>query len=167
MSELTLAEDTGRVPERGVSAIEIRRGVLKRFLPASAASMGGFAMAMAVGSEGLSLLQVLLLGLEVGALSLGFGLGLTTLKRFLYSDAAVDRRKSLVAGLCAPLYLMLVAVFAEGASLAGIVGWSMLTGAGVAFTLFFPWLSRTQSIEDENIAPAEDSDLEVHGGPTV
>jgi hypothetical protein len=117
--------------------------VLKRFLPASAASLGGIGAGLSLFSSTFGLPQLLVLGVEVAGLTLGFGMGLAGLGRFLFPDANVDRRRSVVAGLCSPLYLGLVSLFTQGSGILEIAGWSALVGIGVATAMFFPWLSKT------------------------
>ena len=108
-------------------------------------------MALAVGGSGpFGIEPLLLVGGLASGLTLGFGLGLTALRRFLYPDAAVDKRRSLLAGLCSPLYLGLVSIFTQGATLTEVAGFSVLTGAAVGLALFFPWLSRTPTQEDRD-----------------
>ncbi len=143
MKAMSEVQSRGELQRRGISAATIRRGVLTRFLPGSVASIAVLGAAVAVGAGSFGLPQLLVLGVGTAGLTLGFGLGVTALRRFLYPDAAVDRRRSFVAGLCSPLYLGLVSIFTQGAGLLEIGGLSLLTGAAVGLGLFFPWLTRT------------------------
>ena len=147
MTELTQVQPGGEIQERGLADEVVRRGVLKRFFPASVGSLGVLGAGLSLLGPSLTFLQVMLLSLEAISLTFGFALGLTGLKRLLYSDAAVDGRRSVVAGLCSPLYLGLVSIFAQGSSLFEIAALSTLVGAGIALAMFFPWLSRTPGEE--------------------
>ncbi len=158
MSEIIRAEPGGEVETRGIPGRLVVQGALKRFLPASAGVLGAIG-AVAVlffplaPGMGITLAQILstalAVGIEVAGLTLGFGFALGFLKRWLYPEAKVGGRRSVVAGLCSPLYLLVASIFAEGASLLEIGGFSILTGIFLGLAMFFPWLSRSPSTEDE------------------
>jgi hypothetical protein len=166
MSDIALLEEMGQVQTRGVPGTSVRKGILKRFFPASALSLGGLASALFVADGAVSLGQLLLVGLEVFSLTLGFGIGLAALKAFLFPDAKVEGRRSLVAGLCSPLYLLLVSMFTQGSDWFQIAGWSTLTGFAVALVLFFPWLSRSPANDELELPAPGETDLESFPGPT-
>lgn len=165
MTELTEVRPAGEIQERGLADETVRRGVLKRFLPASVGSLAILGAGLSLLGPNLGLLQAMILGLEAISLTFGFALGLTGLKRLLYSDAAVDGRRSVVAGLCSPLYLGLVSIFTQGHGLFGIAALSTLVGAGIALAMFFPWLSRTPELGDQPIVISDDRGLQITEGP--
>jgi len=156
----------GVVQEKGLPDGVVAQGVLKRFFPASFGSLGVLVWGLSLGSLEFGVHQAMVLGVEVASLTAGFGLGLVGLKRLLYSDAAVNGRRSIVAGLCSPLYLGLASIFMQGSNLLEIAGVSILTGAGVSFAMFFPWLSRSPSKEKDDLDSPADQDLQVSAGPT-
>lgn len=152
MRAVSEVQSRGELQGRGISAATVRRGVLTRFLPGSVGGVAVLGAAVAMGARSFGLSQLLVLGVGTAGLTLGYGLGLTALRRFLYPDAAVAQRRSLVAGLCSPLYLGLVSIFTQGSNLFEIGGLSVLTGAAVGLGLFFPWLTRTPGEGSENTA---------------
>lgn len=156
----SLAEgiDSNAVGEWGVPRSTVIRGVLKRFLPAHAGILSGLGLLSGlIGGGGLlSLLQFGLLAGMAGGVTLGFGLGLEGLRRWLDPASKVDGRRSVVAGLVSPLYLGVVSIFRQGSSLPEIGLYCLLTGLLIALTLYFPWLSKPSVSEDEVLEiPAE------------
>jgi hypothetical protein len=126
--------------ERGVSLREAIQGALTRFLPGSVAGLlgilayGGFPnfLANLPGYVGL-----------VGSLTLGFGLGLEAMRRWLYPDAKVNGGRSLVAGLMGgPLWFAWIAL---GPSIPGLLGYGVfvLFGLVLALLMFFAWFTPT------------------------
>ena len=92
---------------RGVSLREIATGTVARFLPGSLITMVGAVSFLGVRISG-DLLAAAggLLGFA-GALTVGFGLGLFGLRRWLYPDAKLDGARSFIAGLTSPLAVSL------------------------------------------------------------
>jgi hypothetical protein len=121
------------------------RGVFKRFFPTTLGVFGAFAGAVAFFPSmlgmGLSFAQAMLFGLEVVGLTIGFGVGVGLLKRWLHPTAKVDGHRSIVAGLCSPLLLLLLSLFTQGAGSPAITAYSTLTGMLVGLAVFFPSLS--------------------------
>ncbi len=142
MTELQNTTASDVVPyERGVSLKTVLRGVLKRFLPASAISLGVLGLALTTaGASGLALIPLL-----AGGLTLGFGLGMEGLRRWLYPDAKVDGRRSVVAGLLSPLLLFGTVALIETTGLGpiGAAGFTLLSGMIMALAMYFPWLTPT------------------------
>ncbi len=143
---LDMGPDSEIIPrKRGLPLKETLRGALSRFLPSSILSLS--AVTAIIGSIfplGEFLLGVLIVS---GMLTLGFGAGLEGLRRWLYPDAGVDGRRSIVAGLMAPLALFIPLLF-QGVS--EFLGMSVLFIVGVAMAvgMFFPWLTATPGSDD-------------------
>ena len=106
--QLEQAVDSDLVPyRRGVSLHEIAKGALARFLPGSLITMLGGVPFLGVSISGDPLAAAgWILGF-VGALTVGFGLGLFGLRRWLYPDAKLDGARSFIAGLTSPLAVSL------------------------------------------------------------
>ena len=144
MNELEQHSEVEVVPyERGLSIQEVLRGALSRFFPASALSMG--AVGAAVGMPGPGQWLGWLGGVLgfAGALTVGFGLGLVALKRWLYPDADVAGRRSVVAGLLSPLAVFISVAVGSGLSQAQVPVVLALIGGVMAVGMFFAWLSPT------------------------
>jgi len=156
MTELQKTTASDVVPyKRGLSLKTVLRGVLKRFLPSSAISLG--VLGSALGVSGLGLLPLL-----AGGLTLGFGLGMEGLRRWLYPDAKVDGRRSVVAGLLSPLLLFGTVALIETTGLGpiGLAGFTLLSGMIMALAMYFPWLTPTpemvQRSEVESLVDEDD-----------
>jgi hypothetical protein len=145
MTEVVEHDDAIKVAlyRPGVPLRVVVRGVLTRFLPASATIFGAFALTAVLGDPSRTWVVLRIMGLEVGALTLGFGVGLEFLRRHLYPDAAVDGRRSVVAGFASPLSLLIVSVFTQGSQIGRIATFSVVAGAGMALAMFFAWLRPT------------------------
>ena len=144
MNELEQHSEVEVVPyERGLSIREVLRGALSRFFPASVLSMG--AVGVAVGMPGPGQWLGWLMGVLgfAGALTGGFGLGLVALKRWLYPDADVTGRRSVVAGLLSPLAVFISVAVGSGLSQAQVPVVLALIGGVMAVSMFFAWLSPT------------------------
>lgn len=106
--ELTAAEERAleATPDRGVSLRETVGGTLTRFLPGSLIVILPFMLEpfLNPGAWG----PLTWAGATTGSLTIGFALGLEAPRRWLYPDAAVDGRRSLIAGVLAPLALGIV-----------------------------------------------------------
>ena len=142
--------------ERGVSLGEVTKGALSRFLPGSLIGLGWLttvALDLSVSDQVLASTGGLL-GLA-GALTLGFGLGLAGLRRWLFPDAKVSGRKSFVAGLLSPVAAFIGATLSGGLSGLEIPFVMALVGALMALGMFFAWLSPTP----EHMRGAEFEDL--------
>jgi hypothetical protein len=106
----------------------------------------------------------LVVALPSVGLALGYGIGLEGLRRWLFPDAGVDGRRSLVAGIVSPLALFTwVTVVAE--SLGGLtlpvgVGVLLLVGFLMAVVMFFPWLTSDEAGASD---PSEDPSLAAIG----
>ena len=145
---------------RGTSLREVARGVLLRFLPASALSLFG----LALGSPGRVAPLLGIVGGLLVPMALGFGLGLLALRKWLYPDAKVGGMRSVLVGLLAPLLPLAFFRFMAGSGLI-LQAWEMqaiflLAGVAVALAMFFPWLTPTPQ------HMREDPDLRVDGGST-
>ena len=83
-------------------------------------------------------------------MTLGFGVGLTGLRRWLYPDAKVEGRRSLIAGLLSPFVVFMAAGFSGGLTIVPFVAVLVLVGVIMALAMFFAWLSPTP---DEMLGP--------------
>jgi hypothetical protein len=80
---------------------------------------------------------------SAGAVTVGFGLGLTALRRWLYPDAKVDGRRSAIAGFLSPFLVFIGVTLIRGMTSAEL-GWVLvLVGVIMALGMFFAWLSPT------------------------
>ena len=133
------------LPDRGVSAGAVFRGIFGRFLPGSLISMASL-MGLISLIGGPSLFEFLLVvALPSVGLAIGYAIGLESLRRWLFPDAAVDGRRSLLAGIVSPLALFtwvtMVAESLGGLTLPAGVGVLLLVGFLMAVVMFFPWLT--------------------------
>ncbi len=126
---------------RGVPLSLAAKGTLARFLPASGAVMGAFAIPAVLDDPSRLLVILGVVGLEVLGLSVGFGAGLLGLRRWLFPSAKIGGKRSFFAGLMSPLALGIAFVFTQGASLVEIASFSAVAGLGMAVVLYSPWLS--------------------------
>lgn len=131
----------------GIPAHTAARGVLRRFIPGSAGIMSVLSLASIVADPTRAFIVMGIVAFEVTWLAFGYGVGLELLRRWLYPDAAVDGRRSVVAGLMTPLALGIVSVFTQGAHTATIGVASTLVGLGMAAVMFFAWLRPTPDME--------------------
>jgi hypothetical protein len=142
------------IPSRGIQREEAVRATLTRFLPSSILSLGiGFLLLeVPVGAETLEfIVGTLLLS---GATTIGYGLGLEGLRRWLYENANVAGRRSVVAGLLSPLAVFIGAVLFQGLGTIGGGLLFLLVGIVMALVMFFPWLT-----------PDADADYSTSDGP--
>jgi hypothetical protein len=136
-------ETTDLVPyERGISLREVAKGTLARFLPGSFIGLGVLQvlLPLRVPYGPLALAELLLL--EVGALVIGFGLGLVGLHRWLYPDSEVAARKTFVAGLLSPMALIIAGTLNRILQVDFALVF-LLVGVVMALGMYFPWLSPT------------------------
>ena len=145
--------------ERGLPRKQILRGAFGRFLPGSLISGGGMLGVMSY-IDGFQLFEFLAgVFFFGGLLTLGFGIGMEGLRRWLYQDAEVDGRRSVVAGLLSPLALFIsVALFQPIFTLFG-PGVFFLVGIVMAVVMYFPWLSPTPEPainQSEELLPSGD-----------
>jgi hypothetical protein len=129
--------------ERGLPFSSVVIGTLGRFLPGSAGIISTVTLLELISDPSRWPILLGLVGLEVAGLTVGFGIGLEGLRRWLYPDAGVEGRRSIVAGLCSPLALAIVSVFSQGAHLSDIAIFSTLAGTTMALLMYFAWLSPT------------------------
>ena len=127
--------------ERGLPFPKVLKATLVRFLPGSVVTL--IAGLLVLGGN---LTSMDLLGVVAGSaafLSLGYGVGLEALRRWLYPDADVDGRRSFVAGLVAPLGAFIAGVLAGPMSTVGVLGFLFLPAFIIALLMFFAWLTPT------------------------
>ena len=93
--------------ERGTPFIKVVTGVVGRFFPASVARFLGVLLAFDAFPAG-QVLAYLIVVPYAGMFAAGFGIGLVGLSRFLFPDARVDGRRSVLAGLLAPLVVLVL-----------------------------------------------------------
>ena len=133
--------------KRGLTVKETLGATLTRFLPSSLLSVGAVFL-LSGGRGGLEPLILVLL--FSGFLTLGFGVGLESLRRWLYPEADVSGRRSVLAGLLSPLAWLVASFTVE--PLGAIVGLGVgdfffyaglpsLVGVVLALGMFFPWLT--------------------------
>jgi hypothetical protein len=149
--------DSGEVLpyERGLPRTIAIRAVLRRFLPGGVLALSPFVGLAALQSpmNWIGLLPTF--GLMLVSLTGGYGLGLELLRRSLYPDARVDERRSLVAGVCAPLLLGIASMFTQEVGLWGMAGVGVLVGITMAVLMFFPWLTPTPESDRARAASTE------------
>lgn len=129
---------------RGIGIGAAMRGTLLRFLPASALStalvhyaMNGFPPAGSILGMALSFVGF------AGIMSLGYGLGLEGMRRWLYPDAGVDGRRSVIAGLMSPLAIYIMATLRLDVGMVGAMVIPAALTLGLAVLMFFSWLTPT------------------------
>lgn len=144
-----IAEAAGRatravVPyERGLPLSSTVRATLTRFLPGAATSVvAGITLASGRFPD-ITAESVLVVGAVVGMLSLGYLVGLEALRRWLYPDAAVEGRRSFMAGLMAPIAAFITGVLADPAIGTNVMGFLFLPALVIAVVMFFAWLTPT------------------------
>ena len=142
-----------------------RHGAVARFLPGSLITILGGVSFLGVSISG-DLLATAggLLGLA-GALTLGFGLGLLGLRRWLYPDAKLDGPRSFIAGLVAPLALFIAGSMGGGWTATQLPFLLGLVGVVIAVAMFFAWLTPTpEDMRGEGFEPDPVGQLEGLGG---
>ena len=146
------------VYEPGLPVSSVVRGALTRFLPASLVSMGiGFYLVG--GPPSSSLLQALgLLLMFSGAMTVGFGLGLEGLRRWLYPEAQIEGRRSVIAGLMSPLAAFIVAVtWPAGLGTVSTFFVLAIIAVVLAVAMFFAWLTPPEETADPGqLEPVDD-----------
>lgn len=156
MSQLEDAVPGNLVPyERGIGLGSVVRATLTRFLPASAVTVGtaSWLLGLPAGMEFLAGV----FGVAV-PLSIGFGVGLEGLRRWLYPDAEVDGRRSVIAGLMSPVVLFIMMATGHGFSAPAAMLLFTVIGIVMAVLMFFAWLTLTPEEMRER-------DLRVPGNP--
>lgn len=146
MGDLVESRHEAVVPyERGAIPFgDVLKGVVGRFLPASAVSLfGAVALTAAPGTPLTPLFGMF--GAWVAWIGLGFGVGLFALRRWLFPDANVSGTRSVLAGALGGLMPLAIVRFGLGLT---ILPFSMtltlvLVGLGMALGMFFPWLTET------------------------
>ena len=129
--------------KQGVSLGTVIRASLGRFLPGSILGLGSVFALLGLG-PGEWLGAAAIFGAGVGALTLGFGLGLEALRRWLYPDAKVEGRRSFVAGLMAPVAAFVTAALAgSGGGYVAFAGLLFMVALITAVLMFFAWLTPT------------------------
>src|SRR5688572_21777761 len=98
------------VPKRGVSLRTVWKGVLQRFLPSAALMTGVYAAFEISAAPDRWITPTLFFASALIGLTAGFGLGLEMLRRWLYEDAGIAHRRSVIAGLMAPVAFFIIAV---------------------------------------------------------
>ena len=100
MNELQELTQTDLVPyERGIPPTNVLRATLGRFLPGSFLGLGILVAMLGLPGNG-TLADFVATSLRlVAPLLLGYGLGLESLRRWLYPDAEIEGRRSFIAGL--------------------------------------------------------------------
>ncbi len=134
---------------RGLPREACVKGTLARFLPASLVVLGPFLLQPF--SNPAAWPPLLWMAVTAGSLAVGFGAGLEGLRRWLWTDAEVDGRRSAVAGLLAPLVSGIVTSgiddpFAMAALTAGV-------GVAVAVLMYFAWLTETPRADGSPTTP--------------
>lgn len=127
--------------ERGIPFREALAATVFRFLPGALVTMVGGIMLM-----GGSLLRPDVLAIIAGGaglLSLGFGTGLEVVRRWLYPDADIVGRRSVVAGLVSPLGAFIAGVLAGPMVATNVLGLLFLPSLVIAVVMFFAWLEPT------------------------
>jgi len=158
------SRDSALVPyERGLPFSSVFIGTLGRFLPGSAGIISAVGLLALIHDPSRWPILFGLVGLEVAGLTVGFGMGLEGLRRWLYPDAGVEGRRSIVAGLCSPLALAIVSVFSQGASLSDIAVFSTLAGTIMALLMYFAWLSPTPEEKREPLPRHRDNSAMAKG----
>ncbi len=143
--------------ERGISLGSVLKGTVARFVPGSLTVFSPFFVATLLDDPSRWLVVLGIFGLEIGAIATGFGAGLATLRRWLFPEAKVDGRRSVIAGLMSPLALGIVSIFTQGASLGEIAVYSLVAGFMMAVLMFFPWLTPSEG----------DTEVAVDGDPGI
>jgi hypothetical protein len=145
MSDLEETKPDGLRPyERGIESGEVVKATLGRFMPASLLSLLGSVIGMAVLSGSTIPSEIIFVPMMAVPLVAGFGVGLEALRRFLYPDANLSGRRSVIAGILSPFAFFSVMVFLEqfGGAFLGLVA-MVVIGVVLAVSMFFAWLTPT------------------------
>lgn len=142
--ELSSAESHDLVPyERGLPFRDVLRGSLTRFLPGSVVGLTGILAWRGWPGDVLANLPGYLALVAVA--TVGFGIGLEGLRRWLFPDAKIDGSRSFVAGLMVgPIWFSIIVAELIPA-LQGPQAWAFfpLIGVILAVLMFFAWLTPT------------------------
>jgi hypothetical protein len=142
-NDLTETDPHDLVPyERGLPFRDVLMGSLTRFLPGSVVGLsailawGGWPNFLANLPGYLALVAVA---------TVGFGIGLEGLRRWLFPDAKIDGGRSFVAGLMVGPIWFSVIVASLIPALQGPQAWAFfpLIGMILAVLMFFAWLTPT------------------------
>jgi len=148
------------VYRRGLGMRSVVRGTLLRFLPGSLlSSTAVFVYLNGFAPPSLAETATLAVGFGLG-LSAGFGVALGALRKRLYPDADVDGYRSLIAGLLAPLAVLMVTGFVGGIGLSSLPWVLGIGGVASAATFFFPWLTPTprSMLDPRYVSPATEDE---------
>lgn len=126
---------------RGIPAVQILKGTVSRFLPGSVLGTGGLAVVFDLSARGGDLATVGVILALAGGMTLGYGLSLFGMRRWLFPDARPDTGRSFLAGVLAPLATFVALAVGIDFSLLPVV--AVVMGVLVALALFFAWLSPT------------------------
>lgn len=143
--------------ERGLPFRDVLEGSLTRFLPGAIVGLTG--MLAWVGWPSNVLANVPGYLALVAIVSLGFGLGLEGLRRWLYPDASLGGSRSFVAGLMVgPIWFSIIVAELIPA-LQGPQAWAFfpLIGVVLAVLMFFAWLTPTPEEHRKGAGLAADS----------
>ena len=133
---------------RGIASDVAARGLLRRFLPACAGVLGTMVLVPITVEPDRTSSLLPLVTIQIAGLTVGFGLGLECLRRWLYPDANIDGRRSLVCGLASPLVLGIASFFTQGMhSLVKISAVCAVAGCSMAAVMFLAWLRPTPGHE--------------------
>jgi hypothetical protein len=142
-NEPTDTESHDLVPyERGLPFRDVLRGSLTRFLPGSVVGLAGI---LAWGGWPNFLANLPGYLALVAVATVGFGIGLEGLRRWLFPDAKIDGGRSFVAGLMVGPIWFSVIVASLIPALQGPQAWAFfpLIGVILAVLMFFAWLTPT------------------------
>lgn len=142
---------------RGVPAEVVTRGLVGRFIPASVGIMTTFALIIIVAEPPRAGIVLSILAPQAASVIVGYGASLAVMRRWLYPDAGIAGRRSVVAGLFTPLALGIVSAFMQGANRPMQVAASIAAGAAMAVVMYFPWLRPTPG-KAELMAPEDAGD---------
>ena len=141
---IEIGEGTDLAPyEPGLPFKDVVRGTVTRFLPGSLAVFAPIKLVQLLGAPDRAAFLLSDLALGLGLPLLGFGLGLELLRRWLYPDAEIDGRRSLIAGLATPIFLSVAYYFLPAISFPQMLLLTAVVGLLMAFATFFAWLSPT------------------------
>ena len=145
-----------------LSLSDIRRAVVSRYLPSVGALLGSVLFALAiVEPHGLRWAGVGVAVLEVVALSIGYGVGLLALRRWIPAHRDVAGRRTMLAAVLGPISLGALSRFTQGATLPSITVLSVGAGAFGALLLWLPALRPVKPPERslEELEAAADAEL--------
>jgi hypothetical protein len=134
----------------GLPAVSAAKATLLSFLPGSVLSLAAILLPLP-GTTLSNFLGDALITLV--PLSLGFWLGIESMRRWLYPDAGLVGRRSVIAGVMSCACVAILLLITRGMPLAPAMASIFVIGLVVAFLMFFAWLSPTP--EDQR--PLSDS----------